>query len=665
MGTPRLNRALLLVGIAGVAVGLPVGLAFGRVADLPWFLAGAALVAGVGIVERRRPDQPVLTWFAAMAASAVVVQVLDSALAILGEREADAATLAWTNAAYLAVLAAAVLSITNLLARFPDGKLERRWERLTLQALPVVLVVPGLALVGPADVPLPPYHGTPAVANPFQLSGPAFLAPVASAAVVMMQAVFIVGAVLLVLRYRRSDETRRRQIRWLLLPALFVAFTGVIDLFVDQPELLIHVLWITSMLALPVAITLPLLGLARLDVDRVLRGSLVHGALWTGIAAIYVAVGSLFGLAAGERVSIGWAITLTVLATLLFQPARARLETLADRWVFGPRTDPAHLVAKLGATLAGTFDLAALLPRMATTLEQGLGLQWARVRLAPAPPLDDEPALSVPIVLGEETVGVVECGPRKNGPLTDEDRAVVATLARQAALAVHNVRLATELAGRTRELAASRARLVRAQEVERRRIERNIHDGVQQDLVALISQAAFVRSLLATDPTSVDPALEELQAGLRRVLHELRDLAHGIHPSVLSDRGLLDAVEALAARSTVPVAVRADPSLRDVRLAQEVEGAGYFTVAESLANVLKHASATGADVTLSRSNGSLRIEVCDDGVGFDVTALPGGGLATLRERLAALDGHLEVSSTPGQGTRVAADLAITAPETTP
>lgn len=196
---------------------------------------------------------------------------------------------------------------------------------------------------------------------------------------------------------------------------------------------------------------------------------------------------------------------------------------------------------------------------------------------------------------------------------------------------MRNVRL-------TAELEASRVRLVRAQEAERRRIERNIHDGAQQDLVALIGHTAHVRSELRRDPAAGEAALTELQTGLHRVIGELRELAHGIHPSLLTDRGLLEAVEALASRSTVPVSVRADPALRGQRFAEEVEGAGYFTIGEALANVAKHAAATRAEVSLSRTNGALCIEVHDDGAGFDPVTTVGEGLVNLAERLAALGG---------------------------
>jgi signal transduction histidine kinase len=367
-------------------------------------------------------------------------------------------------------------------------------------------------------------------------------------------------------------------------------------------------------------------------------------------------------LAVGQRLSVGWAITLTMVVTLALQPVRSWLERIADRLIFGTRTDPTRVIARLGATLEDTYELESLLPLMAAALEDGLGLEWARVVLDPSDPVDEpEPVLRVPIVHRDEQLGFVECGPKLNGELTDADRAVVATLAGQAALAVRNLRLTTQLSKQTTELAASRARLVRAEEAERRRMERNIHDGVQQDLVALIGQAGRLQNQLEKEPDAVADELALLQSGLERVLGDLRELASGIHPSLLRDRGLLAAVEALAARHPVPVLVRADLSLRGLRFAEEIEGAGYYTVAESLANSLKHADAHDVEVTLARANGSLQISIHDDGKGFENGTSNGHGLANLSERLAALGGRLEVETSPGHGTTVSATLALTEP----
>ena len=565
----------------------------------------------------------------------------------------------------------AVIAVAHVLGLFPDGHAAVPSERRALGVLWLLFALPPLAFVASPTIVLPAYHSPPTVANPFQLVDAGPVAAIGSIGLAMIPAAFVVGLALLVRRYRRGTREVRRRIRWLLVPGLPAGFAAVLDGLARAIEadaivwLMIDTVWVASLLALPLAIAVALLRPDLADVDRVLRKSLVYGSLWSLIAVAYVAAATGLGMVAGQRLDVGVAIVVTVVATLLFQPARQRLERLADQWVFGARVDPARLVAQLGATLAETFDLDTLLPHIAETLRHGLGLRWVRVRLrsdggpdglaGELPVPDPAPALTVPIVLGTELLGHVQCGPRSSGAgLTDEDRELVVTLARQAALAVRNVKLTAELSERLQQVGAqaaelerSRAQLVRAQETERRRLERDIHDGVQQDLVALLGHSGRIKAQMARDPASAVELLETFQAGLQRVIADLRELAHGIHPTLLADRGLLEAVEALAARNPVPVTVRADPSLRGTRFPEEVEGAGYFTVAEALAKVLKHARADQVEVSLQRSNGSLRIEIHDDGVGFDHRQVNGDGLANLSERLAALGGQLDVDSTDG------------------
>jgi signal transduction histidine kinase len=660
----RLPAVLLVVGAVALAVTVPVVLMGGRATkELPWIAGTAIFVAAAALVDRRQPDAPIARWFAISAGLVGFVQALDGFLLRLTPA-LTAHHLAWVALAFQLASVAGGFALTNLLGLFPDGRPERAFERRLLRALWWLVPIPFLGLVTTNSLVLPAYHQSGTIPNPYQLDALAWAGPLVGGVLSLLQGVFVLGVVLLVPRYRRADADRKRRIRWLLVPTVFAAGVAVTDLvawrlFPDgapsaAAELGLSALWIAAIASLPIAIAVGVLRPDLLDVDRLIRRSLVYAALWAGIAAVYVVAAAGLGLAASRRFPLGLAIALTVGATLLFQPARARLERTADRWVFGTRTDPAHLVSKLGATLEDTVELESLLPRMADTLQEGLGVTWARVRLDTASVAGDDgevPALTVPIELDGEQLGMVECGPRRQGTLTPDDAALVATFARQAALAVRNVRL-------TAELDRSRARLVRAQEIERRRIERDLHDGVQQDLVALLGHSARVRQQLDRDPAAGDAALDDLQAGLRHVLGELRELAHGIHPSVLSDRGLLEAVESLAARSAVPVAVRADPSLRGLRFAQEVEGAGYFTVAEALANASKHAAATTIDVTLAHHAGGLDISVRDDGAGFDPASAVGDGLVNLAERVAALGGRLNVEARPGAGTTLSAHLRL-------
>jgi signal transduction histidine kinase len=256
---------------------------------------------------------------------------------------------------------------------------------------------------------------------------------------------------------------------------------------------------------------------------------------------------------------------------------------------------------------------------------------------------------------GGETVGEIEAEGSGDQGLTE-------ALTGQAGLALRTLRLSAELDARlaqleaqAEELAASRTRLVQAQDAERRRLERDLHDGIQQELVVLIAKARLARNQLDRDPTLAAETLAELQGSAQHALADLRSLARGIHPAVLSSRGLVEAIGAMAARMPVGVRVDADPALREVRYAPEIEGAAYFVVAEGLANVLKHSGATEATVTITASDSRLRVAIADDGHGFDPGAVRESGLRGLRDRVEALGGQVEIDSQQS-GTSLHASL---------
>ncbi|MDX6440208.1 MAG: hypothetical protein QOF45_2791 [Gaiellaceae bacterium] len=211
----------------------------------------------------------------------------------------------------------------------------------------------------------------------------------------------------------------------------------------------------------------------------------------------------------------------------------------------------------------------------------------------------------------------------------------------------------TERREQEEEIRASRARIVEAGDEARRRLERNLHDGAQQRLVALALSLRLAQSKVGSDPAEAHQVLESAREELTSALDDLRELARGIHPAVLTDRGLGAAIEALATRSPVPV----DVETTDERLPRAVEAAAYYVIAESLANVSKYAEASEVTVRVSHENGCARIEVADDGVG-GADATLGSGLRGLADRLAALEGTLSVDSPPGGGTRVSAEIPL-------
>jgi signal transduction histidine kinase len=231
-------------------------------------------------------------------------------------------------------------------------------------------------------------------------------------------------------------------------------------------------------------------------------------------------------------------------------------------------------------------------------------------------------------------------------------------VARQATTTVANVQLTAQLEEQLAELTASRERLVAVQDEERRRIERDLHDGIQQDVVALIAGLRLARNRLGRGDLRPEE-LAELQDQTREMLADLREIAHGIHPPVLTDNGLYAAVESRAARFPLPLEVTADAGVRSERFATDLETTAYYVVRESLANIAKHSDATAARVRMSRKDDRLVIDIEDDGHGFDVSGTNGhGGLANIRDRIAAVHGHVVVTSLDGSGTHLTAELPV-------
>jgi len=623
----------------------------------------------------RRPDQRAalrLLAFAVVFVGGFGVGALVSAYVVQDGRPAWA----WLAAIGLDTIGAGgSLAVLALFAVFPDGVYHRAYERrLVRGAAAVVLLVAAVRILcsgHPSSTQFTwwgPVGGDNPVAVPALRPVGAVADGVAQASLLMMLAAVVV----LVLRYRRFTGTLRRQTAW-PLAALLLSLAGLAALGALSPLVNRGPMWVGYLAFYPVLLLLPaglLVGILRhrlLDIDLVVRRSVVYGVLWGLIAAAYVAAAAVLGVLAGRRLPLEAAIVLTILVTLVVAPVRARLERLADRFVFGPRLSGLEMVRHLGERLEQTpadEDVAATVAR---SLAEGLGLRWVRVVLDAAgslpvavagTPGEDPAMLSVPLEHHGERLGAIECGPRLEGRITDEDRELVAALGRQAALAIRNSELTAELSARLAELEASRVRLVQAEDLARRRLERDIHDGVQQELVALLTRLAMVRSQLRREPDLADATLRSAQQDTRLALENLQEISRGIHPPILSDRGLVEAVEERASRAPIPVAVRTLGVTSDDRLPVDVEGAAYFFVSESLANVLKHARAAQACVSLARQPGTLTVEVADDGRGFSPAGTVQRGLLGLRDRIEALGGVLELASECGAGCRVRAVLPI-------
>jgi len=673
----------LLTGLVAVAIvpgeyGYVEGPVNVMVSVLPFFALSLYLFV-------RRPDHAVARLLMVTASLLCLFTGLSGELSLVGRTGRpvpllwlQTLSLQWAASGFGAGLAATFIA-------FPDPRIDDPLRKWTLRALACTwALMPLLSLLTRPSLGLERalMRPRPSGLSPLFVRSLAWLDAVPRLWLHGSDWIFVLGIVgLLIRRERPTTPTERIQLRWMtaagVLFGLFVtAMSAATKIGILSPALYAAA---PCLIFFPVAITISVLRHQLLDVEVVLRRSMLYGALSILIAFAYAGLAASLGITAGGRLPVGAAIAVTVVLMLAFQPLRHRLERAADHWVFGERISGYQLLTRFGANLAHAYDLSELAPSLAAATVDGLQVRWAHVDISlttggdpilerlgeagEATAQDADVGASIPLVHAGEMVGLLTCGPKADGPLTADDLELLATLGRQAALAVHNSRLAAELAGRideihrqAGELAASRTRIVLAQDLERRRIERDIHDGAQQEIVAMLAKLRLARNQLARADERTDATLAELQDDARLALSDLRELAHGIHPPILTDRGLFEALDARASRAELPVEVHADPWLRSARFPADVEGAAFFFASEALANALKHAEAHRVDVRLSLQEGALVVDVEDDGVGFVPADRPGQGLANMRDRVEALGGHFRMAGSPGGGTRVRAEL---------
>jgi signal transduction histidine kinase len=664
----RRRLLLLLVGIVSpVYVALVAqALMSGRVevAGLSFALVTPSLVVGGVVLLIRRPGHPIGELLVLTGMAALVLPAIIEALT-LGAFERTGAegwmwAAVWTSQTVGNVGIALAATLVVLL---PDGRFRYPRERRYVAGAWIVIALPTLVVLSNAFVVTSEFSfpGLGGIRDPLFIealepSGPTFVSLNALAPVIFLGAIALLFA-----RYRAAVQRERKQIRWVLFAGCAVGLLtvgpsvlGALGLIPDGHGSTVQTALSSALIVLvPVSVVAAVMEPPWMDVDIVIRRSVVYGTLSLMILLVYIAVAASVGVTAGARLglNIDVAVVLTVVIAIVFQPARRRLQTIADRWVFGVRPTRYEAVSDFGVTIEQAAEPSELLPRLVETITRAIRPTWVTVSLddgarAVAGSVTGDPALRVPLGAGDEQVGEIACGPKTEGRFGDDDIQLVRTLAGQLALAVRNVRLA--------------GRIVNAAESERRRIERNIHDGAQQELVALVAKLGMARSAAAQGALSPD-AIDELRLEARQILSELRELSQGIHPSVLSDGGILEAVEDRCARLPLEVTLETSDGLRARRFDDDIEGAAYFFVTESLANVLKHADATRATISLSCDHDRLQLGVADDGRGFDPDAASDGGLAGLRDRIRALGGSVAIASRPGHGTTITASLPVGRP----
>ena len=556
------------------------------------------------------------------------------------------------------VIPFAMLAFLFLL--FPSGRLHsRRWRPAAWFVGAVFAATVVDMIVRATRIWQDPFGSFTEAENPAELTVLAFL----------IVATLVISVAAVVVRYARSAGDERLQLKWFAAAALLVVATTIPAFLTTVAALLI--LQDLAFLCLWVTIGIAVLKYRLYGIDIVISKAVLYGSLAVFITAIYAALVVGVGALVGNRRNALLAALAAAVVAVAFQPARQRAGRLANRIVYGRRATPYQVLSEFAQRIGGAYAHEDVLPQMAHIVAGGTGAErvvvWLRVddelrpeassdgssHAGPMPvdggELPDLPEadLSAPVVYQGDVLGAISIRMPKGEPLRPAGKQLVADVASQAGLVLSN-------AGLIEDLRASRQRIVTAQDEARRRLERNIHDGAQQDLVALAIKLRLAGTTVDEDPAQTKELLGELQTDATGVLENLRDLARGIYPPLLADLGLAAALNAQASKSPLPVAVEADGI---GRFPQDTEAAVYFCCLEALQNIAKYARATQAWIWLQAQNGTLRFTVSDDGAGYDVGHTPmGSGQRNMADRLAALGGRLEVRSAPSRGTTITACL---------
>ncbi|HEY3724664.1 MAG TPA: histidine kinase [Acidimicrobiia bacterium] len=690
-GSPSSTRAtgpLLPFALPAFVVGVAAtGAAIVSVADVAgpsevrWAATGVAAVWGLAgvLIGLRRRSEPLGFLVALVAACMAAV--------LAGSAGAD------TSSGRVRDLAATLLAavLFHLALGLPEGRLGVRWRR----------VLVGLGYVAAIVV------GATARAADREIGG-------ATVALGLTLAVVALGAY--ASRCRRAGAVERARLQWagwgVVVASLVVLVTEIVHLLLEWPPSPGAVA-VAATALVPVSLALSAWDGIAVRIDRLLVHTIVVAGLVTIVAVVYLLVVLGLGNAPddADRDLLGLSMVAAVLAAVVALPARRSLDELARRRVYGDRRSPDEAIQTFGSRMSRAVPMDELLLQLAESLKLSMQLVAAEVWTGSDGVL--ERVVSVPdrgparIVLSEEELPVVararvsgnawlqvwlpslvegrgECVVRvapvvHSGillgllvaerasdaiPFTDESERVLTELARQVGLALHNVRLDSALQAsletlqeRNEELQASRLRIVTASDESRRRIERNLHDGAQQHLVALAVKVGLARQLMDADPETVKTMLEELRGDVQTTLGELRELAHGIYPPLLRDRGLAEALRTAANRAVLPTEVISEGI---ERYPSETEAAVYFCCLEAMQNAGKHAG-EGATMTVTITGDDQHLDFCvaDTGAGFDTElSAQGHGFVNMRDRLGAVGGTLIVESAPDSGTRIGGHIPL-------
>ena len=588
----------------------------------------------------------------------------------------------------------AFAGLAAMLLFFPSGGLpSRRWRPAAAAGLLVTCLTLAGFMVSSRLVALPAPGGVSLMfRNPLAVRplGPALAAsPIGTLNGLSPLVVVLLGGALvsLVVRYRAGDRLLRQQMKWLALAAvamLAAQVAGLLAIVAGRDGQAVKsaaytVVPIIVLFGIPAVMTIAILRHRLFDIDVIISRAVVYGLLSAAFTAVYAGIVLGIGTFAGHRGGPVLTVAAAVCIALLFQPLRHRFRQFANRLVYGERATPYQVLSDFAEDMAGQPGYGEALDKMVSLLAGATGATraaaWIRIgtELRPAatwppgtpppapvtltghpglPPLDAA-SRAVPVRHGDELLGALSLRKPANEPLTTTEDQLLQHLASQAGLVLRNVQLTAELQATIDELTASRRRLVETQDAERRKIERNLHDGAQQQLIAATIQLSLLEQT-AGDPGHFRQLAAQLKDALRAALDDLRDLARGIYPPLLADQGLAAALHAQARKTPLPVTIETSNL---GRYPPDTETTIYFCTLEALQNITKYAHATHATIHLTSTSTTLHFTITDNGTGFDTTTPHHGtGLQGMTDRLTAHGGTLTIHSQPGHGTTLTGQL---------
>ena len=663
----KLGWAIFAVTCTVFVAALALDVANGTVKQV-LYLGVNVVVALIGVLLTTRRPEHRISWVLAimglwgMVGGLCYAYAVEALVANPGSLRGGLVAAWFDNWWWLPGLA---VPLSALLLLMPDGHLaSRRWW-------PVAAAVAVGTVLGSAAVSASPTFdlgGSTPIENPFaRAGGTAVVVVVGITGVILVICGLVASLAAFVIRYRRADGDERQQLRWvgislgLAVPLFIVGalLWGVVPGAELLPEL--------AFLLLPAGIAVAVLKYRLYEIDLVINRALVYGVMTIGVVAGYVAIVGLVGATLSSRADLFISLVVTGVVAVCFQPMRERVQRFVNRLMYGERDDPYAAIARLGRTLASSLQLDTVLPTIVETIGQTLALQYVGLALAGDGASRDAAAaaeygspgsdlLVFPLAHQGVAVGELRLAPRPGERLRDRDHRLIADLAPQVAAAVHAVALSLEL-----QLA--RQRIVQLREEERRRIRRDLHDGLGPALAGLTFTLEAVRNLTGSDLQRADDLLVSATQQVQTMITDVRQLIYGLRPPTLDQLGLAASLRGLATQeSTLETSVTVDAPNSIPSLPAAVEVAAYWIAQEALTNVKRHAHARTCNLRVAVEPTTLRLEIADNGAGLSIGST-GIGLHTMKERAAEVGGTCEISDRTGGGTLVVASLPRLTAET--